>query len=58
MTFKKFKKIAVELGWNVSVYENDIDLDFLAGQGEPDALQRSSRPRRTNVRREGVLENG
>ena len=34
MTFKKFKKIAVELGWNVSVYENDINLQQYTSFGQ------------------------
>lgn len=34
MTFKKFKKIAEELGWNVSVYENDINLQQYTSFGQ------------------------
>lgn len=34
MTFKKFKKIAKELGWNVSVYENDINLQQYTSFGQ------------------------
>ena len=34
MTFKKFKKIAEDLGWNVSVYENDINLQQYTSFGQ------------------------
>ena len=34
MTFKKFKKIAEDMGWNVSVYENDITLQQYTSFGQ------------------------
>lgn len=34
MTFKNFKKIAKEQGWNVSVYENEITLQQYTNYGQ------------------------